>query len=101
MWFQIAKLRTVGGSTIKKNVINIFKVLFSLKLKTKICWKGSSHKDGRDAFENFENIQDAIRQAVKFRHKKCTADDIATECKLRFKQAKKDYNRELLKNLEN
>lgn len=69
-------------------------MLFLSKLKTKICWKGSTTKY---AFENFTNILDALRQAVAFRHKKCSADDIATECKLRFKQAEKDYNRELLK----
>lgn len=90
-------MRTEGGDDIKKNVINIFNILFSSKLKTKLCWRGSKKGNGKAAFGGLLNIQMAIRQAVKYRHKKCCAEDIKKECKLRFKQAQKDYDREKAK----
>lgn len=92
---QSSKLATIGGSSLKNNVINIFGELFSAELKTKMCWSGSTA--GKIPFAQFKGIRNVIRLAVK-RSFKCTQHLIDCECKLRFKQADKDYEREQFKN---
>lgn len=83
------KVSTMGGSTIKKKVIRIFKRVFSTKLKSKICWKGTPGPKGKLAFEGFSGILDVLRQGIG-----CTEAEVETECKLRLKQANTDYRRE-------
>lgn len=82
------KVSTVGGSNVKKKVTRIFQRLFSAKLKSNICWKGTPGPKGKLAFKAFEGILDVLRQGVG-----CTEDEIETESKLRFKQANSDYRR--------
>lgn len=85
---QIMKVSTIGGSNTKKKIIKIFNRLFSTKLRSKICWKGTPGPNGKLAFESLEEILEVLRQGVG-----CTEDEIETKCKLRFKQAPKDYER--------
>lgn len=72
--------------------------MFTAKLKTKFCWTGSTKGKGKIAFQNFEEIIGVLRIAVSA-HIDCTIADIEEECKLRFKQAQKDYDREKEKKL--
>lgn len=85
-----------GGRTVKGIVINIFKKVFTAKLKAKFCWTGSTKGKGKHAFQKFDGIISAVQIAVSA-HFDCTIADIEEECKLRFKQAPKDYNREKIK----
>lgn len=52
-----------------------------------MCWNGT--KRNKAAFKNYEGILDVLRQAIG-----CTEDELERECKLRFNQAQKDYDRE-------
>lgn len=87
-----------GGRTIKEIVINIFKKMFTTKLKVKFCWTGSTKGEGKDAFQKFDGIISAMQIATSA-HFDCTITDIEAECKLRLKQAQKGYDREELKKL--
>lgn len=60
-----------------------------------MCWKGTTEKE---EFRKFSGLRDVLRRAVKARIRKCTLADIDRECKFRFNQAKKDYDREKSKN---
>lgn len=86
----------IGGRTIKEIVINIFKKMFTTKLKTKFCWTGSSKGKRKGAFQKFEGIISAIQTAASV-HFDCTITEIEEEIKLRLKQAQKDYQREKVK----
>ncbi len=81
------KVASIGGKSVKKMIIRVFKRLFSAKLKTKMCWNGS--KQGKIVFKNLEGILDVLKLAVG-----CTEAELEQECKLRFNQAQKDYDRE-------
>lgn len=70
--------------------------MFTAKLKTKFTWTGASKTGPKEAFQNFEGIISAIQIAVSA-HYDCTIADIESECKLRLKQAQKDYDRQKLK----
>ncbi len=70
--------------------------MFTAKLKAKFCWTGSTKGKGKDAFQKFDGIISAMQIATSA-HFDCTIKDIEEECKLRFKQAQKDYDREKLK----
>lgn len=95
-------MASYGGDTVKELVINIFKRLFSSKLKTKYCWKGSVLGNGKLAFEALLGIRDAIWCAVKVHFEDCTESTINKEIKLRLNQAQKDYDREVLRtNVDN
>lgn len=68
-------------------IIRVFKRLFTAKLRTQMCWNGT--KQGKIEFKYFEGILDVLKEAVG-----CTEYELETECKLRFNQAQKDYDRE-------
>lgn len=89
------KMASFGGDTVNELVINIFKKLFSTKLKTKYCWKGTTR--GKHAFKRLTGIREAIWSAVKIHFNDCTESTVNKEIKLRLNQAQKDYDRELLK----
>lgn len=89
-------MSSFGGKTVNEFVINIFKKMFSTKLKTKFTWTGFSKGKPKKAFNKFEGIISAMQIAVSA-HFDCTIANIEDECKLRLKQAQKDYEREQLK----
>lgn len=91
------KLASFGGGSIQEVVINIFKKLFTTKLKTKYCWTGSSKGNGKTAFKTLTNIIDVIWSAVKVHFDNCTEAMVIKEIKLRLNQAQKDYEREMEK----
>lgn len=91
VFLQVKKLAIIGGASIKDNVIRIFKRLFSAKLRSQMCWNGTSQKE---AFCTFTGVLEVLLLAVTYNFSHCTEDDIEEECKLRFKQAKKDHQRE-------
>lgn len=62
-----------------------------------MCWKGTPKKV---EFRQFTGLRDVLRRAVKTRKRKVALADIDRECKLRFNQAQKDYDREKAKNRE-
>lgn len=95
--FQIRKLASFGGDTVNEIVINIFKKLFSSKLKTKYCWKGSLKGKGKAPFKSLLGIRDVIWSAVRLHFDNCTEARITKEIKLRLNQAQKDYDREINK----
>lgn len=82
-------------------VINIFKKMFSLKLKTKYCWTGSKRGRGKSAFRRLTGIRDAIWYAVQVHFPDCTESRINKEIKLRLNQAQKDYDREMARQRQN
>lgn len=94
---QVMKLASYGGETVNELVINIFKKLFSSKLKTKYCWIGTTKGKEKAAFKRLIGIREAIWSAVKINFKDCTEAMINKEIKLRLNQAQKDYDRELMK----
>lgn len=94
---QIKKLASYGGDSVQEIVINIFKKIFSNKLKTKYCWRGSSKGKGKAAFKNFTNIIEVIWSAVKVHVETCTEAMVKKQIKLRLNQAQKDYDREMEK----
>ncbi len=87
-------MSTFGGRNIKNCVINIFDGMFTKKLRTKMCWKGTPEKE---EFRQFTGLRHVLRRAVKIRVRKVGLADIDSECKLRFNQAQKDYDREKAK----
>lgn len=98
---QVNKLASYGGNTVQEIVINIFQKMFSSKLKTKYCWRGSSKGKGKVAFKKFVNIIDVIWSAVKVHVETCTEAMVKKQIKLRLNQAQKDYNREMEKQRNN
>lgn len=90
------KLASFGGDSIQQIVINIFNKLFTAKLKTKYCWRGSSKGKGKAAFKELTKIIDVIWRAVQV-HCVCTEAKVKKEIKLRLNQAQKDYDREMEK----
>lgn len=93
--FKIRRLNRLGGNTIRKCVINMFNELFTPRLRSKICWIGSSV--GKMSFQQFKGIRNLIRSSVK-KELHCTLEESDKECKLRLKQGNKDYTRYKIKN---
>lgn len=88
-------MASFGGNNVNELVINIFKNMFTAKLRTKYSWRGTGK--GKSAFKCLTGIRDAIWSAVKIHFKDCTEATVNREIKLRLYQAQKDYDRELLK----
>ncbi len=93
------KLASFGGKSIQQVVINNFNRLFTPKLKTKYCWRGSSKGKGKIAFKELTNIIDVIWSAVKVHFEDCTEAMVKSEIKSRLNQAQKDYDREMEKRI--
>lgn len=91
-------MASFGGENVKELVINIFRKLFSSKLKTKYCWKGSKKGKVKVAFNRLMGLREVLWSAVKVHFEDCTEATIDKEIKLRLNQAQKDYDREMEKN---
>lgn len=90
-------MASYGGKSVKEMMINIFNKLFSPKLKTKYCWRGSTKGKGKAPFKKLKNIIEVLWLAVKVHFEACTEAIIIKEIKLRLNQALKDYDREMEK----